>query len=139
MCVQMGALDQALGTLLAKLDSLNVPYMVVLTADHGGSDAAERAAQGGTDAHRLDPAAFVGALNTHLKQTLGLGFDPILGDDPQQLSINVGPDEALRARVRDAAVAWLKTRPEVKAVFTTRLYRAGRRQGLVGRRFLARW
>jgi predicted AlkP superfamily pyrophosphatase or phosphodiesterase len=118
MCVQMSALDRALGTLLTKLDGLNVPYVVVLTADHGGSDAAERAKQGGAAAQRLDPAAFVAALNTAVKQQLGLAFDPIVGDDPQQLSINVGPDETLRAKVRDAAVAWLKTRPEVKAVFT---------------------
>jgi len=117
-CVQVAAVDRALGTLLAKLDGLGVPYLVVLTADHGGSDAAERARENGATAQRLDPAAFVGALNEHLKAALGLGFDPVVADDPQQLVINVGPDEALRARVRDAAVAWLKTRPEVDAVFT---------------------
>jgi predicted AlkP superfamily pyrophosphatase or phosphodiesterase len=118
MCVQMAALDRALGTLLAKLDGLGVPYLVVLTADHGGSDGAERAREHGVAARRLDPAAFVGALNASLRHRLGLFFDPIVGDDPQQLSINVGPDEALRDRVRDAAVAWLKARPEVEAVFT---------------------
>ena len=118
MCVQMAALDRALGTLLAKLDGLHVPYLVVLTADHGGSDAAERAKAQGVDAQRLDPVAFVKALNDDLKARLALPFDPVVADDPQQLSINVGPDEALRARVRDAAVAWLKGRPEVAAVFT---------------------
>jgi predicted AlkP superfamily pyrophosphatase or phosphodiesterase len=58
-CVQMAAVDQAIGALLAHLDSLHVPYVVVLTADHGGIDAAERAAEHGVDAHRIDPVAFV--------------------------------------------------------------------------------
>ncbi|WP_116091631.1 alkaline phosphatase family protein [Sphingomonas crusticola] len=118
MCVQMAALDQALGAFLAKLDSLGVPYVVALTADHGGIDAAERASEHGVDARRIDPAAFVKALNDAMKTQLGLAFEPIVGDDPQQLTVNVGPDEALRAKVRDAAVAWLKQRPEVAAVFT---------------------
>ena len=117
-CVQMAALDQAIGTLLTKLDGLGVPYVVVLTADHGGSDAAERAREHDGAAVRIDPAALVKALNEAINTQLKLGFDPIVGDDPQQLSINVGPDEALRMRVRDLTVAWLRQRPEVKAVFT---------------------
>ncbi|HWI86234.1 MAG TPA: alkaline phosphatase family protein [Sphingomonas sp.] len=118
MCVQMAALDRALGTFVARLDGLGVPYVVALTADHGGIDAAERAAEHGLDAHRIDPTAFTKALNDALKAQLKLAYDPIVGDDPQQLTINVGPDETLRASVRDAAVAWLKQRPEVAAVFT---------------------
>jgi predicted AlkP superfamily pyrophosphatase or phosphodiesterase len=118
MCVQQAAIDQTLGRLLAKLDSLKVPYMVVLTADHGGIDAAERSAQHGLDAHRLDPVAFVKQLNDALSKTLNLPFEAIVGDDPQQLSINVGPDAALKAKVRDTAVEWLKGRPEVYKVFT---------------------
>ena len=118
MCVQMAALDQTLGRFLAKLDGLGVPYIVALTADHGGIDAAERASEHGLDAHRVDPSAFVKRLNDALKAELKLDFEAIVGDDPQQLSINVGPDEALRAKVRDASVAWLKRQPEVAAVFT---------------------
>ncbi|WP_442680523.1 alkaline phosphatase family protein [Sphingomonas sp. ASY06-1R] len=118
MCVQMHALDQALGAFLAKLDRLRVPYVVALTADHGGIDAAERASEHGIAAHRIDPRAFVKALNAALQAQFGLHSAPIAGDDPQQLTITVGPDEALRRKVRDAAVAWLKQRPEVAAVFT---------------------
>jgi predicted AlkP superfamily pyrophosphatase or phosphodiesterase len=118
MCVQMAALDQTLGRFLAKLDGLGVPYIVALTADHGGIDAAERASEHGLDAHRVDPSAFVKRLNDALKAELKLDFEPVVGDDPQQLSINVGPDEALRAKVRDASVAWLRRQPEVAAVFT---------------------
>ncbi|WP_223797731.1 alkaline phosphatase family protein [Sphingomonas nostoxanthinifaciens] len=118
MCVQMAALDRALGAFFQKLDGLGVPYVVVLTADHGSTDAAEREAETGVAAKRLDSGAFVGALNKAVEAQLGLAFEPIVGDDPQQLSINVGPDDALRAKVRDAAIAWLKTRPEVKQVYT---------------------
>lgn len=118
MCVQMAALDQAIGTLLAKLDSLNVPYVVVLTADHGGMDAAERASEAGVDAHRVDPVAFVKKLNDAIGKQLGVSYETIVGDDPQQLTINVGPDEAMRAKVRDAAVAWLTQQPEIAEVYT---------------------
>ena len=118
MCVQMAAVDQALGKLFAKLDSLGIPYVVALTADHGGIDAAERASEHGLAAHRIDPVGFVKRLNDALKAQLGLDFEPIVGDDPQQLSINVGPDDALRAKVRDASIAWLKQQPEVAAAFT---------------------
>jgi arylsulfatase A-like enzyme len=103
---------------VAKLDSLGVPYVVALTADHGGTDAAERMSEHGVDAHRIDPAAFVKRLNDTLKSQLGLDYEAIVADDPQQLSINVGPDEALRAKVRDTALAWLKQQPEVVAAFT---------------------
>ena len=117
-CVQMAALDQAIGALLAKLDSLGVPYVVALTADHGGSDAAERARENGVDAHRVDPVAFVKRLNDAIGKQLGVSYETIVGDDPQQLTINVGPDEALRAKVREAAVAWLKQQPEIAEVYT---------------------
>jgi predicted AlkP superfamily pyrophosphatase or phosphodiesterase len=119
MCVQMQALDQAIGTLLAKLDGLHVPYVVALTADHGGSDAAERAVERQPDATRIDNAAFVAALNKHLEQVLGIAYEPIVGDDPQQLTINVpGDDTAFRAKLTEAAIAWLKQQPQVAEVYT---------------------
>ena len=118
MCVQMAALDQAIGTLLAKLDSLHVHYVVALTADHGGMDAAERASENGVDAHRIDPVAFVKRLNDAIGKALGLSYETIVGDDPQQLTINVGPDDTMRAKVRDAAVAWLRQQPEIAEVYT---------------------
>jgi len=118
MCVHMAALDRALGDFLAKLDSLHVPYVIALTADHGGIDAAERASEHNIAAPRIDPVAFVKRLNDAVGKQLGVAYETIVGDDPQQLSINVGPDDALRAKVRDAAVAWLKQQPEVTQVYT---------------------
>jgi len=119
MCVHLAALDRALGDFLAKLDSLHVPYVVALTADHGGVDAAERASEHGIAASRIDPVAFVKRLNDAVGKQVGVGYETIVGDDPQQLSINVGPDDALRAKVRDVAVAWLRQQPEVAQVYTS--------------------
>ncbi len=118
MCVQQASLDATLGRLVGDLEKLGVPVMVVLTADHGATDAAEREHEHDPKAGRLDSGAFVGKLNKALEKQLGLTYEPIVGDDPQQLTINVGPDEALRTKVRDAALAWLKQQAEVREIFT---------------------
>jgi predicted AlkP superfamily pyrophosphatase or phosphodiesterase len=119
MCVQMASLDAALGAFLKRVDALGVPYVVALTADHGSNDAAERAAEHGVSAERIDGNALVKALNAHLEKTLGITYEAIVGDDPQQLTINVpGDDAAFRARLRDTAVAWLKAHKQVAQVFT---------------------
>ena len=118
MCVQQAALDASLGRFVDDLRKLGVPVMMVLTADHGATDAAEREHEVDPKASRLDSGAFVSKLNKAVMQATGLTYEPIVGDDPQQLTINVGPDEALRSKVRDAAIAWLKQQSQVHAVFT---------------------
>jgi len=117
MCVQQATLDATLGGFLDRLRSLGVPVMVVMTADHGATDAAEREHEHDPEASRLDSGAFVGRLNASVEKTLGLSYEPIVGDDPQQLYINVGADAALRDRVRNATIAWLRQQPEVREVF----------------------
>ncbi|WP_454887009.1 alkaline phosphatase family protein [Sphingomonas oryzagri] len=118
MCVQQAALDQTLGRFVNDLEALGVPVMVVLTADHGATDAAEREHDVDPKANRLDGYAFVAKLNKAVMAATGLTYEPIVGDDPQQLTINVGPDAVLRAKVQDAAVAWLKQQSEVRHVYT---------------------
>lgn len=118
MCVQQAALDATLGGFLDDLKTLGVPMVVVLTADHGATDAAEREHLHDAKAARLDSYGFVSKLNKHLEEALGLTYEPVVGDDPQQLYINVGPDAALRARVQAATLAWLRQQPEVHDVFT---------------------
>jgi len=115
MCVQMAALDATLGRLFAKLDSLHIPYVVVLTADHGAIDAPERIA-GHSVNDRVDPRSFVGALNADLRAKLGLTKDPIVAadGDPQALNI-VAADDAQKAQISDAALAWLRARSDVVA------------------------
>ncbi len=55
MCTQQLALDQSIGRLLAGLDKTGIPYVVAMTADHGGIDATERNKQRGvSEAARID-------------------------------------------------------------------------------------
>jgi predicted AlkP superfamily pyrophosphatase or phosphodiesterase len=116
MCVQMAELDAALGRFFDSLDRQGLAYTVVLTADHGGSDAPERA---GPPGFRVDTAATLQALTSHLRKTFGLGYDPLVGDDPRQLIVSLAPlDQPKRGVVVEDAVAWLKTRPDVAAVYT---------------------
>ena len=42
MCIQLMALDEALGGFFRNLDSTGIDYLVMLTADHGGHDIPER-------------------------------------------------------------------------------------------------
>ncbi len=118
MCAQQAALDATIGRLLTAVQALKVPVMVVLTADHGATDAAEREHEQDAKANRLDGRAFIKALNDAVKKQLDLKTNPLDGDDPQQLSITAGPNPALSDQVRDAAIAWLKQRPEVKEIYT---------------------
>ncbi|WP_340316903.1 alkaline phosphatase family protein [Rhizorhabdus argentea] len=118
MCVQQAALDATIGRLIAKVRAAGVPVMVVLTADHGATDAAEREHDHDGTAARLDSRGFVGKLNKALKSDFAIEAEPIIGDDPQQLVIAVGLDPVLAAKVQRAAVDWLKQQPEVSAVYS---------------------
>jgi predicted AlkP superfamily pyrophosphatase or phosphodiesterase len=116
MCVHMAAVDAALGEFFDRLDRLKTPYVVVLTADHGGVDAAERL---GPPARRIDVVTLQAQLSGYLKKTFGLAYDPLAGDDPHQLIFDLAPlDDARRADIVKAAAAWLKARPEVTDVLT---------------------
>ncbi|WP_095012466.1 alkaline phosphatase family protein [Tsuneonella mangrovi] len=119
MCANLHALDGELAAFFAKLDALGVPYVVALTADHGSLDATERRLQEGLPAHRLDGRQFLFDLGTHLQQALGIDYDPIEAKSPQELWINAPGGKAFHAKIRDAAVAWLQQRPEVRQVFTS--------------------
>ncbi|RYD90700.1 MAG: alkaline phosphatase family protein, partial [Sphingomonadales bacterium] len=118
MCVQQAALDATIGRLLSAIKAMKIPVAVALTADHGATDAAEREHDHDAKAGRIDDRALMKALNNELVANLGLAAAPLDTDDSQQLYIKAGPDAAQAARIRDAAVAWLKARPEVKAVLT---------------------
>jgi predicted AlkP superfamily pyrophosphatase or phosphodiesterase len=116
-CVQVATLDTTLGKLFAQLDALRVPYVVALSADHGGFDAAERAKATYPDAYRMDAAAFGKALVASLQGELRIA-DPVAAGDPQQIYIKAKAGTAEFGRIQRATVAWVKQRPEVAAVFT---------------------
>ena len=117
-CDNLAHLDRALGVFLGRLAALKVPVVVVLTADHGAVDAAERVAARGVPAHRL-AVDVLGEVGGAVQKELGLDYQPLTGD-AQQISIaHFGdPDPKRDARIWAAAVRLLKARAEVAAVFT---------------------
>ena len=118
MCDQLAHLDQMLGAFLKRVEALKVPVLVVLTADHGGLDAPERVAERAIPAERVAGGDLVNALNTSLRARLGLAADPLGGEiDQLYLTPNAG-DAAGQHRIIDAALAFLKARPEVAAAYT---------------------
>lgn len=122
MCAQMNALDENVGRILAALDATKVPYVVVLTADHGGHDLTERALERGFPAsERVDPKLLPSTFAKALSAEFGLKADEklIYADSPNgdwYLSPKV--PAALRPRLLSALQARLLAHPQVAAVFT---------------------
>ena len=101
MCIQLLALDRALGDFFQHLDRERIDYVVVLTADHGGLDLPERSReQAGGAAARVDPALGATRMGEALGRRLGLRGPVLLGDGPFG---DMWIDRALPARTRDAS------------------------------------
>jgi predicted AlkP superfamily pyrophosphatase or phosphodiesterase len=115
MCDQMAHLDRLLGQFLDRIDRLRIPYMVVLSADHGSMDAAERVAERGIPARRANLSGIVADVGRQVQVELGLGFAPLVGDD--QVSIVGTTDPGVRRRILALALAKLRARPEIAAAF----------------------
>jgi predicted AlkP superfamily pyrophosphatase or phosphodiesterase len=120
MCVQLLALDRALGDFFARLDASGVDYVVVLTADHGGNDIPEREAQHAiASAARADEALTPSRMGKALAAKLGLKGPVLLaaaafGD----MYIDRTLPPAQRTKALAAAIAAYKAHPQVAAVFT---------------------
>ena len=121
MCEQMLRLDVALGAFLDKLEAIPGGALVVLTADHGGSDFVERLAGWGyPQAHRADMSGFA-RINAELRDRFDLDADPLqrggsglMVADAQHLPL---PDP-LRTQVAEAGVEMLRALPDVGFVET---------------------
>jgi hypothetical protein len=120
MCIQVLALDRALGAFFADLDRDNVDYVVMLTADHGGHDLPERIdQQGDTKAARSDPALNATAMGRMLGARLHLQGPVLLGDGPfGDMFVDRNLPAPARARVLTAALAAYRAHRQVAAVFT---------------------
>jgi len=122
MCEQMYLLDALMGRLLSRLEALGVDVLLVLSADHGGSDFPERLAQQGfPHAKRIDGKAWLQGVNDELKAKLGLADNPLASPDLAQLYA-VGPGgkaltEPMRSKVIEAALEIVRKRPEVAAAY----------------------
>jgi predicted AlkP superfamily pyrophosphatase or phosphodiesterase len=117
MCEQMHRLDEAVGTVLAKLDAARVPYMVVLAADHGGSDFPQRlAARGYPEARSVDGAAAFRRVAGMVMAQFDLKTSPLTGSlDEVYVATPPGVD---KARLVSAVAAAVAAQPEVAAAFT---------------------
>ncbi|HYI41632.1 MAG TPA: alkaline phosphatase family protein [Allosphingosinicella sp.] len=120
MCIQLMALDEALGGFFRDLDATGIDYLVMLTADHGGHDIPERHREHSAgDAVRVDPALNPGIMAKSLASRLRLKGDLLYGDGAfGDMYVDRKLTVAQRARVLREAVATYRRHPQVAAVFT---------------------
>ena len=122
MCDQQVRLDQQLDRFLKDLEQLGVPFLVVVSSDHGGLDFPERLnLQGRPEAGRINGKAFMADVNGQLRAQLGLDYDPIYASGLDQLWVvdrnGRQPSAEHRQKVLEAALPLLRQRPEVEVVF----------------------
>jgi predicted AlkP superfamily pyrophosphatase or phosphodiesterase len=123
MCDQMRRLDSAVGELLAFIDGLGLKVLLVVTADHGGSDFAERLSrQGFASARRIDPRKLLAEVGAEVRATLALGHEPLVSPDSVQFYA-VSPEgkaleETTRSKVIEAALDAFRRRPEVEQAYS---------------------
>jgi len=120
MCAQLLGVDDNVGRILAALDATHQPYVVVLTADHGGHDLPERnKIHGVPDAARVDAALLPANMSKVLAAEFNLPEPVLLGVAPfGDIYLARGIPENLRARVLESAKARYLAQPQVAAVFT---------------------
>ena len=126
MCIQLLALDRALGDFFDRLDSSGVDYAVMLTADHGGHDVPERIDQHSIpEAARADPALTPAEMGKSIAAKLGLAGPVLLGDAAfGDIYVARALAPAVRSKVLSEAVAAYRAHPQVAAVFTQAELRA---------------
>ncbi len=120
MCMQVLGVDEGVGRILDALDATHQPYIVVLTADHGGLDLAERSRiHGMPDAVRVDPALLPANMGKALATEFNLK-EPVLVGNNAFGDVYLASDlpAAIRVRVLEAARARYLAHPQVAAVFT---------------------
>jgi predicted AlkP superfamily pyrophosphatase or phosphodiesterase len=126
MCDQMAHLDRTLDLFFKSLDALKVRYAVVLSADHGGIDTAERAAQRGFPAERITVDA-AKSVNSYLRGAGGdaasrpdfqLNFDAFRFESNGLyfLRHDVAPQQ--RAQIVAAAVKYIDAQPWAAKAFS---------------------
>jgi arylsulfatase A-like enzyme len=112
--------DENVGRILSALDATHQPYVVVLTADHGGHDLPERnKIHGFIDAARVDAALLPANMSKQLAAQFNLPEPVLLGVAPfGDIYLARGIPDNVRSRVLEAAKARYLAQPQVAAVFT---------------------
>ena len=122
MCDQIARLDDRLGTFLKSVSKAKGEVLVVLAADHGGADFAERLNGEGYDVERVIGKPWLAKLNAQVRADLGLSWDPLIADGgiDQIYVVNAErrtPTITDRARIVAATLALVKRQPEVAEAF----------------------
>jgi hypothetical protein len=120
MCIQMLALDSALGAFFDRLDRTGIDYVVVLTADHGGHDLPERIDQHALpEASRIDPELSPKRMGATIGARLGLEGPVLLGDGSfGDIYVDRALTGAARRKALSAGIAAYRAHPQVQAVFS---------------------
>jgi predicted AlkP superfamily pyrophosphatase or phosphodiesterase len=113
MCLQMFALDREVGDFLRAIQAMNLDYAVVLTADHGVEDLAER-----VGAPRVDPALSATAVGKQIAQKMGIPNRVLLGGTGGDVYFDDALTPEQRRAAQAAAIAIYSAHPQVEAVFT---------------------
>lgn len=120
MCAQQISLDANIGRILTALDATGVPYVVALTADHGGHDLPERnAARGFARAERVDPTLWSGTLLKPIVDAFQLKLNgPLARVESGNVYLSLDVPAEIRPLVLSAIRAKLLAHRQVAAVFT---------------------
>jgi len=120
MCTQQLHLDVLIGRLIDRLNRIDVPYVVVLTADHGGLDVTERNAQQGVgEARRIAATLYPKAMDDYLRRELRVDRQVVLGDFfTPDVYFSADLSAKVRARAIKKALDRYRQSPDVETVFT---------------------
>jgi predicted AlkP superfamily pyrophosphatase or phosphodiesterase len=126
MCAQVLSVDSNVGRILAALDAAGAPYVVVLTADHGGLDLPERnRLRGIRSAARVDESLAPAVIGRQLATEFGLPEPALVGSGYfGDVYLSRGIPAELRARVLARARELYLAQPQVAAVYTAAELRA---------------
>ncbi|MES2860273.1 MAG: alkaline phosphatase family protein [Pseudomonadota bacterium] len=121
ICEQLLRMDEALGVFLDKVAEVPGGAIVVLTADHGGSDSPERMADRGAVAGRYD-RTMLPRINERLMAQFGLSVAPLQNGNTGL--IVAGADhillpQPLRSRIVAAALPLVSAEPTVSYAAAT--------------------
>jgi predicted AlkP superfamily pyrophosphatase or phosphodiesterase len=120
MCAQLMGVDRSLARLFATLDASDVPYVAMLTADHGGHDAPERnKLRAMPDEDRADVTLSAKVAGEKLAKDLGLAAPALVGRatfGDMYLAESVPAER--RAEVMEAALKLYRDHKHVAAVLT---------------------
>ncbi|MDG2530254.1 alkaline phosphatase family protein [Caulobacter endophyticus] len=122
MCDHLSRLDARLDTFLSRIGKAKGEVLVVLSADHGGSDFPERLHDEGYDVSRIATSAWLKGLNQQLRTDLALDYDPLVAPGGIDTLVIVGADRKTppateRARIASAALALVRSRGEVAEAY----------------------